>query len=252
MTMSKLLNILIVDDNQSIVRTMSQVLNRLGHSVKTANSGAEAIAIAKQNHDIDIIFMDIRMPSMNGVEALKEIKPIIPNVVVIMMTAYSVEDRIRESFEEGAGGVLHKPVDFTKVLELINNVNNLQQQGLILVVDDDTSFLESSRRVLERQGFTVLTTDSGGNAIQIARKEDCDIVLMDMNMPDMNGLQTFLKMREDDPESIIILITGFYSRLSEEVASALFHSAYACLEKPLDLEKLFSMMRDIFSRRRVE
>ncbi len=80
-------NILIVDDNTSLCKTMSFVLGRKGYAVATARDGPEAIERVKEN-PFDMIFMDIKMPLMDGVETYRRIKQIRPEAVVMMMTAY--------------------------------------------------------------------------------------------------------------------------------------------------------------------
>src|SRR3989304_3611017 len=93
-------NILIVDDNISLSRTMSFILRRKGYAVATARDGPEAIEKAKEA-PFDIIFLDIKMPLMNGVETYREIKKIQAEAVAVMMTAYVVEDLVRDALEEG-------------------------------------------------------------------------------------------------------------------------------------------------------
>jgi DNA-binding NtrC family response regulator len=110
--------IMIVDDDSSLCRTMSLVLSRKGYAVHTAQGGLEAIERAKEMA-IDIIFMDVKMPGMDGVEAYKVIKGIKPGIVVTMMTAYAVDDLLEEAMREGAQGVMYKPLDMDKVICLI-------------------------------------------------------------------------------------------------------------------------------------
>jgi CheY-like chemotaxis protein len=105
--------ILVVDDNVSQCKTMSFILERKGCTVGIAENGPEAIEIAKKN-PFDIIFMDIKMPVMNGAEAYTRIKKIRPGAKVIMMTAYAVEDLIGQALAEGAFGILYKPLDIKK------------------------------------------------------------------------------------------------------------------------------------------
>jgi CheY-like chemotaxis protein len=81
---------------------MSFILERKGCTVAIAENRPEAIEIAKKN-PFDIIFMDIKMPFMNGVEAYKQIKKIRPGAKVIMMTAYEVEDLIGKHWQKGPG-----------------------------------------------------------------------------------------------------------------------------------------------------
>ena len=93
-------SILIVDDNIGQCKTMSFILKRNGYAVTTADNGSEALAIVEKK-PFDIIFMDIKMPLMNGLEAYKQVKKIRPEARVIMMTAYAVEDLVQEN-------ILHK------------------------------------------------------------------------------------------------------------------------------------------------
>lgn len=110
--------ILVVDDNVSQCKTMSFILERKGCIVAIAENGLKAIEIAKKN-PFDIIFMDIKMPLMNGVEAYKQIKKIRPGAKVVMMTAYAVEDLIGQALAEGAHGILYKPLDIQKMFDII-------------------------------------------------------------------------------------------------------------------------------------
>ncbi len=86
-------NILIVDDNVGLAETLSFILEIKGYGTGIAKDGNEAVEKVK-NKFFNIIFMDIKMPLMNGVEAFKEIKKISPSSIVFMMTAYGVEELI--------------------------------------------------------------------------------------------------------------------------------------------------------------
>jgi len=69
-----------------------------------------------------MVFMDIKMPPMNGVEVFKKIKKISPNTFVMMMTAYAVEDLVQEALEEGAKGIMYKPLDIDNLLSIVKKV----------------------------------------------------------------------------------------------------------------------------------
>ncbi len=111
-------SVLIVDDNKSLCRVLSYILNQIGYATTIASDGLEAIKMAAET-PFDIILMDIRMPHMNGVEAFKEIKKLRPDAAVVMMTAYSVEELVQEALEEGAFGIVYKPLDTEKIVTLI-------------------------------------------------------------------------------------------------------------------------------------
>lgn len=126
--MHKKARILIVDDNISMCRVMSFILEDKGYAVETAQSGPEAIAKVKET-PFDIIFMDIKMPDMDGVETYNRIKKIRPEAVVVMMTAYAVEDLIQEALKKGANGVMYKPLDIKKVVALIEKARKKHEAG---------------------------------------------------------------------------------------------------------------------------
>ena len=112
--------ILVVDDLKSIRLTLSGILEDEGYKVAMAENGYQAIEAAKQT-PFDLIFMDIKMPGINGVQTFREIKKVNPDAAVIMMTAYSVEDLVREALEEGAYAVVYKPFDIEEMLGMIRS-----------------------------------------------------------------------------------------------------------------------------------
>lgn len=119
--------ILIVDDNVSLCKSMSFILKRKGFTVSIAEGGLEAIKKVKKS-PFDVIFMDIKMPNLNGVEAFKRIKKIMPKAVVIMMTAYAIEELVEEALEEGAYQIIYKPLDMDNVLRLIEKSKKWRQE----------------------------------------------------------------------------------------------------------------------------
>jgi len=121
-------SILIVDDNIGQCKTMSFILKRNGYAVTTADNGSEALAIVEKS-PFDLIFMDIKMPLMNGVEAYKQIKNIRPEARVIMMTAYAVEDLVEEAINNNAYTCLYKPLDMSEVLDLTSEILEKKQTG---------------------------------------------------------------------------------------------------------------------------
>ena len=122
-------NVLVVDDLKSIRLTLGGILEDEGYNVVLAEDGYQAIEMAKQT-TFDLIFMDIKMPGINGVQTFREIKRINPEAVVIMMTAYSVEDLVREAVEEGAYAVVYKPFDIEKIVGIIESALRYPQPAL--------------------------------------------------------------------------------------------------------------------------
>lgn len=237
-------SILIVDDNVSLDKTMTFVLQRKGYDVTFAKDGMEALEKAGEKQ-FDMIFMDIQMPVMNGVETLKAIRKIQPSAAVVMMTAYAVEDLVREALEAGAYGILYKPVDIDEVAALVENARAAKKGTLILVVDDDPGLCAVLAKILEAKGHQVAIAHTGEEAIAIEQKEAYKIILIDMKLPTMNGLETYLAIKRVNPEAVAVIMTGYREELSDLVKSALNSSAYACIYKPLDIGRLLSLIDEI-------
>jgi CheY-like chemotaxis protein len=117
--MSESFSVLVVDDDPSMASTLADILDAKGFEVHAANSGAEALAIL-QDHPVDILLTDVRMPDMNGVELYRATRKIYPNISTILMTAYSADDIIQLGMKEGIKTVLSKPVDMDFLLSLFS------------------------------------------------------------------------------------------------------------------------------------
>ena len=116
--MSEELRVLIVDDNEDFCRSLADILVLRDHEVSCAYSGFHAVEEVQQN-SFDLVVTDIKMPEMNGVETFKKIRGIRPEIPVLMMTGFSVDDLIGEALREGVLGVLRKPVDHDEMFRLI-------------------------------------------------------------------------------------------------------------------------------------
>jgi two-component system response regulator HydG len=113
-------NILVVDDLRNIRLTLSGIFEDRGYNVVTAEDGYQAIEAIKEMH-FDVILMDIKMPGINGVDTYREVKKIDPKAVVIMMTAYSLEDLVKRAVSEGIYTCIYKPFEIDKVIVLVED-----------------------------------------------------------------------------------------------------------------------------------
>jgi len=239
--------VLIVDDNASLCKTMSFVLRGKGCSVTTANDGPEAIAVVEEM-PFDMIFMDIKMPLMDGVETYKRIKKIRPEAVVVMMTAYAVEDLVQEAVQEGACGIIYKPLDIEKVVALIEGTKQGKEGALIMVVDDNPGTCTTLENVLATKGYRVGIAHTGEEALIMARKKSYDIIFIDIKLPTINGLELYLSIRQINPEAVAIMMTAYRQEMAQVVEEALRNNAYTCLYKPLDMEEVLSLVDEVLQR----
>jgi DNA-binding NtrC family response regulator len=237
-------NILVVDDLKSIRLTLGGILEDEGHNVVLAENGYQAIEATKQL-PFDLVFMDIKMPGINGVQTFREVKKISPQAAVIMMTAYSVEDLVREALEEGAYAVVYKPFDIDHIVNIIEAVLH---KTLILVVDDYFADRETLKAILEDRGYRVVTAETGNEALTRVKEKHFDIIFLDIKLPDIDGTQIFEQVKEIDPDVAVIMMTGYSEE--EMVRRAIAHGAYTCIYKPLDVEKILALVGEISQKRR--
>jgi len=241
-------SILIVDDNIGQCKTMSFILERNGYAVTTADNGSEALAIVEKK-PFDIIFMDIKMPLMNGLEAYKQVKKIRPEARVIMMTAYAVEDLVQEALQEGAYAIIYKPLDIEKVLELVKKANETKQGALILVVDDDPGTCTTMKNILVKKNYHVGIAYTGEEAVSLAQKTAFDILFIDMKLPTLNGLETYLEIKKVCPKTVAVLMTAYRQEVADLVEEAINNHAYTCLYKPLDMSEVLDLTSEILEKK---
>ncbi|TFH07260.1 MAG: response regulator [Candidatus Thorarchaeota archaeon] len=246
----KTLHIMLVDDNVSMSNMLARILILKGIKVTVAGGGREALDIAKAVTDIDIVFMDIKMPDINGVETFKQMKSLLPRTSVVMITAYAVEDLIQEALREGAYGILHKPVDFDKLFSVIEKIRHHTENGTILIVDDDSNINATFSKILREKGYEVATASTGEEAIILAKDKVFDIIFLDMILPGLDGFGTYMALRAIDPAFAAIVITGHAGEIPDRIEQMLMNSAYTCLQKPVDFAVLFGIIDELIENKR--
>jgi two-component system response regulator HydG len=247
--MTDTMNILIVDDDVSMSKTMAMVLKRKGYTVTVADSGFDAIGKVKKT-PYDMIFMDIRMPGMNGVEAFERIQKIRPDAVVMMMTAFAVEDLVQKALNGGAYGIIYKPLDIDKIIASVDGVMKKKAGMLIMVVDDDPGTTKTLRSILTMKGHRVGVAATGEEALIMARGKDHDVIFIDMKLPTINGLQTYIALKKEHPGIIAVLITAYKEETAPLVERALAESAHSVLFKPFDMEALLKIVDEIWEKKK--
>ena len=123
-------------------------------------------------------------------------------------------------------------------------------QATVLVVDDEASIREMLSIVLRREGHRVLLADAGKAAVDLLRREPVDILVSDIRMPDMNGVDLLREAKRIDPQVIGIMITAFAS--TESAVEALRLGAHDYLSKPFDVDELKVKVREALEHRRLK
>ncbi len=121
--------ILVVDDDAAITATFEIILVGEGYEVKTATGGVEAIDMARRE-PFDVVLLDLVMPGIDGLVALRRLREVAPQARVIILSAYIEPDREAEAFRLGAEAVLSKPPDISKLLRYLGELARPDEPGL--------------------------------------------------------------------------------------------------------------------------
>jgi CheY-like chemotaxis protein len=126
--MNQSLNVLIVDDDPMMAKTLADILQFKGYTTKTAHSGQAALEHCSSSL-FDCVISDVKMPGMNGVELCRRLKCSIPEVSVVLMTAYSEDELVSKGRAEGATDVLTKPIHIDDMLAFLETLANTDDQN---------------------------------------------------------------------------------------------------------------------------
>jgi CheY-like chemotaxis protein len=210
-------SVLIVDDDPNFSNTLSKILEKKGYATTIAENGQRALDLVKERW-YDVILMDVKMPVMDGVEAYRKIRQIRENEIVIFMTAFSIEDLIKETVNAGAYAMIKKPFDIDTI---INMIEKSKKGFLLAIVDDDPNAGKAMKSILERKGYSITTCLTGEEAIVLAKDRPRDIFFIDMKLPVLNGLETYLNIRKVNPEAVVVMMTGYRQEMDDMVKQAI-------------------------------
>ena len=241
--------ILLVDDNEEFLDSTKDVLEDHGYTVVMATSGEEAVRLV-QAETLDVILMDIKMSGMNGVESFIEMKRLKPGIRAIMITAYSVEDLIRQALAEGAFAVLRKPLEMPRFFQTIEEVRKGGKGGLLLIADDDKELCDNLADILGEKGYQVVVAYNGKEAVEKAEEHIFDVLLLDMKMPILNGLEVYRQIKPVQPNIVAIIVTGYAQEMSDLIQQSLREKVHTCLTKPLDMDRLLGILTKLSADKR--
>ena len=237
-------SILVVDDEVDTCRNLSDILTDLGYHVDMAHDGTTALELVPRSA-YDIALLDLKMPGMDGLTLYREIKKVRSGTVAIIVTAYASSATAEEALTAGAWQILSKPVEFPRLLALVDQAVG---QPLIMVVDDDQDLCATLWDLLREGGYRVCLAHDEHEAAE--RLKDCSfrVVLIDMRLPDGDGTEVFRLVRSSTPQARTIVITGHRSEMDELVQEVLKEGADAVCYKPFDVPGLLKTLRRLGRR----
>lgn len=236
--------VLVVDDDVDTCHNLKDILTDMGYEVATAHSGPEALELIRQ-HPYDVALLDLKMPGMDGLALYREIRRLQAGTVAMIVSAYTTPEIASEALDAGVWQILSKPVDFSRLLPLVEEA---VQQPLVLLVDDDHHLCENLWDLLRDKSYRVSLARSEAEAAERLAGADVQVVLIDMKLPGGDGRGVLRRVKELAPEARTLLITGYRDEMEELVDEAIQEGASGVCYKPFDMSRLLEMLHEMTQR----
>ena len=262
------MDVLVVDDDEIFLETAVDTLDSLGVEADRASSGPEAIGMIRRRHeagrDYRIVILDWKMPEVDGVETIRRIREEADkDLPILLISAYDWSDIEDQAKEAGANGFVSKPLFRSTLYDKINEIlgtvaNSVEPEndysdiaGMnILVAEDNDINWEIISTLLGMYGITAERAENGRICVEklsAAAKDSFDLVFMDIQMPEMNGLDATRAIRVlDDPwASSVPIIAMTADAFSENVTECLNAGMNGHIAKPIDIKLVIKEIRRI-------
>lgn len=262
-------SVMVVDDSPIALQTICAMVEVFGYEAVMAQSGEEALEILARR-PVDLLLLDCQLPGISGLETLTEIRARdwpVRDVPVILISATSfLERHIPElKAQRKINEFLSKPIMRSKLLETLQRALSpdwlAQAEGpledriaaamtadtgvagrLVLVVDDNDINLQVASRLLRHIGVDVMTVNGGRAAVALIERQHVDLILMDVQMPEMDGLQATRAIRAaGHVDTPIIAFTAH--AMSDDIARVKEAGMNDHLGKPIDFDRLSVMIK---------
>ncbi len=261
-------SVLIVDDDEIMLQTAVDTLESLGASTESAQSGLEALGMIRHRHhkgqDYDVVIVDWKMPEIDGVEIISRIRnEIDTKIPILLISAYDWSDIEDKAKEAGANGFVSKPLFRSTLYDKINDLLGKESGSMepeddysdlhglnILVAEDNDINWEIISAILAMFGITATRAENGRvclDMISKAEKGSYELIFMDVQMPEMNGLDATRAIRklEDPWASAIPIVAMTADAFSENVTECMNAGMNGHIAKPIDIKLVIKEIRRI-------
>jgi DNA-binding response OmpR family regulator/two-component sensor histidine kinase len=236
--------ILVVDDDLDVVSLIRRYLERAGYEVLAAYNAADGLALA-QAEQPDLITLDVLLPGTDGYALLEKLKSdaLTASIPVMLL---SILDDSGQGKMLGAIEHLSKPIDEHILLERIGVILSTERGRSVLVVDDDNDLRALIATNLRRAGYNVIEAASAAEAMTLARTAQPALVLIDIRMPDVSGVDLLRALRSDEATHTIPVMTMSASPDATQEHRSVIEAlgATALMTKPYTIEELSGVLAD--------
>ena len=233
----------VVDDDASVLRTTTLLIESLGFRAAGFES-AELFLKSGELHETSCLVVDVRMPGMSGLQLQSHLAALGCNIPIIFITAYDDTASRKRALQAGAVAFLGKPFTDEILLQTIRSTLRSQLGGrknLVSLVDDDESVRRSTTLLIESFGFHAAAFESAESFLKSGQLQETACLIVDVQMPGMNGLELQSHLATVGYKIPIIFITAYDNK--EARKQALQAGAIAFLGKPFSDELLLRALR---------
>jgi signal transduction histidine kinase/response regulator RpfG family c-di-GMP phosphodiesterase len=248
--------ILVVEDDPNVRATAVDMLTQLGYQVLKAGDAQSALSVLESGVHVDLLFSDVVMPgAMRSVELARRAKEMLPALEVLFTSGYTENAIVHGGRLDPGVALISKPyrrdalarkvrwMFCTRVYEAPDMPDApdaaLQSQPRplrVLIVEDDANTREATRELLELLDANVMEVDSAQAALDLIAQQVFDVLLTDVRMPGMSGLDLARAMKRVQPHVRVVLASGYGTSLSAELGDEL--SGATLLPKPFNFDEL--------------
>jgi two-component system sensor histidine kinase/response regulator len=261
--------VLVVDDNRINCRILEETLAGWGMRPISAESGSEALRILKEANAgggrFPLVLLDVQMPGMDGFTVAERIEAdtLFGSPAIIILTSAGLRRDTERCRDLGIKAYLSKPIRRSSLIKAISAAllppseaarptpvtidmpRNASGSLAILLAEDNLVNQRLAVRILEKQGHTIIVAETGRQALEILAQRSFDVVLMDVQMPDMDGFEATAAIREREKT------TGRCIPIIAMTANTMTGDRQRCIEagmddyisKPIQTEELFEVIR---------
>ncbi len=255
--------ILIVDDNETNLKVLKGQLDLWKLHATAAHSGAEALMLLQNGETFDMIITDMQMPDMDGLEFARLVKKSYPKLPVILLS--SIGDETRKNYPLLFAATLTKPVKQHHLSMVIQNEFKHQQYTAsnepkstsflsadfaeqhpvkLLVAEDNLINQKLIIKILNKLGYEPSLANNGTEALKLMADETYDIILMDIQMPEMDGLETTRHIREDSNIDQPYIVAMTANAMPEDREDCYNAGMDNYISKPLKLDLLIGILKE--------
>ncbi|HEU4505745.1 MAG TPA: response regulator [Nitrospira sp.] len=251
-----MVKVLVIDDDRMNCDLLQAVLTRHGYDVHSATSGREGLNLFRQ-HTPRVTILDLRMPEMDGLTVLREIRAIDPHAPVIILGGGATEVQENQARALRVTDFVRKGLSLDVLVEGVNRVVQLparKQEGAgpqtgtametgetVLVVDDEQLVRDLLVQFLSLRGYRALGVNDGAQALSMMEETPPDLILLDLMLPGVSGVEVLRRLREKHFNGAIIIVTG--SSDEELLEEAWSLHPQEVISKPIDLDKLLAIVQ---------